>query len=95
MRNDPSVELVLSGAGTAEELHEILFRDLSLPTYYGRNWDAFWDVIASGDGLPPRLVLRGWAQLEQRLPREAELLRRCLIDYASERRDRPCEVVFA
>jgi RNAse (barnase) inhibitor barstar len=76
-------------------LHGLLSERLSFPDYYGANWDAFRDVITAEDVLPHRLTLRGWAAFEQRLPREARLMKQCLEDYRHERPDAPCEVTLA
>lgn len=61
-------------------LHERLAAALQFPAYYGRNWDAFWDLITGDAAMPAPLRLIGWDSLQQRLPRDAAQLRRCLDD---------------
>lgn len=42
--------LDLMNVTTAEELQELLVKELPLPEYYGRNLDAFYDVLTeNGD----------------------------------------------
>ena len=86
------VELDLRGVASATDLHTLLKERLSLPDYYGRNWDAFWDVITDEWPLPQQLVLCGWCKFQHRFPREAALMMRCLEDYHQERPDAPCAV---
>jgi RNAse (barnase) inhibitor barstar len=78
---DATVEIDVSGISTKEELHDILFRQLSFPDYYGCNWDAFDECIRDPDvQLPARVRVRGMGSLTERLPREAKLFRRCASD---------------
>jgi RNAse (barnase) inhibitor barstar len=79
---------------SAEELHDLLITSLKLPNYYGRNWDAFWDVIASGGVLPNQLYLIGWSKFESRLPREAKMMQQCLTDYQNEKSLSPFKVDY-
>jgi ribonuclease inhibitor len=84
-----TVDLDVSGLRSGPELHELLATKLGFPGYYGRNWDAFWDCITDPDQsrMPSVLRVRGWAALAQRLPRDAKLMRECLLDLPSKRSD--------
>ena len=90
----PELQLDLSHVETREALHSVLFEKLALPEYYGRNWDAFWDVINDYPILPNRLVIRGWREFGKRLPREAELMHECLAEFAKENPDYPFAAEF-
>jgi ribonuclease inhibitor len=81
------VELDLTSVLSRDQLHDLLAARLGFPGYYGRNWDAFWDCITDPEQseLPKVLRIRGWPTLCTRLPREAELLRKCLEDLPAER----------
>jgi ribonuclease inhibitor len=68
----------LSAVSTAAELHDLLRESLGFPSWYGRNWDAFWDSITGLIEMPKTLRFLGWSQFEARLPREATHMRRCL-----------------
>lgn len=61
-----------------EELHQRLMTALAFPSFYGRNWDAFWDAITGLVEMPHTLRLVGWQALEAHLPRDARVLRQCL-----------------
>ena len=88
------LSLDIAHASSAVSLHEILAAALHFPGYYGKTWDAFWDCIRDPDQsvMPRRLVVRGMNVLEDRLPREAELLRSALAD--AERETSSFEVTF-
>ena len=88
------IELHLREISSASDLHELLFSSLKLPDYYGKNWDAFWDVIENKNVLPKELVLHNWSALESNLPKEAQLMKDCLTDYQNEKSGLPCKVVY-
>ena len=83
------IEIDVSCVGTAKELHSLLAATLRFPDYYGMNWDAFDDCIDDPDSseMPDKLVIRGWSQLNGKLPRDAALFRECLEDHQEKRAD--------
>ena len=87
-----TIDLDLASIRTGAELYALLATMLGFPTCYGCNWDAFWDCITdhSQSSLPDVLRVRGWAGLAQCLPRDAKLMRECLVNLASKRPD--CKV---
>ena len=78
MERVDTVELDVSGIKTATQLHELLKNQLRFPSWYGCNWDAFWDSITGFVEMPKTLKLIGWALLEANLPSDAALMKRCL-----------------
>jgi ribonuclease inhibitor len=72
---------------TSGQLHDLLADRLRFFDGYGRNWDAFWDCLNDPalSSLPDVLVVRGWADLAQRLPGDANQLRTALDDLHLER----------
>jgi ribonuclease inhibitor len=68
---------------TPQDLHRLLADALHFPGYYGRNWDAFDECIRVVE-LPPRIEIVGLDELRAHLPREAELLQRCVADFSEE-----------
>lgn len=74
---------------TSEALHDLLSDRLGFPSWYGRNWDAFWDRITDPEpsAMPSVLRIDGFAALLAQLPHDAQHLRRCLDDLSGERND--------
>jgi RNAse (barnase) inhibitor barstar len=78
------VTVDLSDIHSPRQLHATLAAALDFPAIYGMNWDAFWDAITGLVEMPQQLELRGWQGLEERLPRDAAILRRILARMAQE-----------
>ena len=76
------ISLDLTEVHSAAALHELLASALSFPVWYGRNWDAFDECISTPEqsAMPDRLLLIGFAALQARLPRDADLLLQCLAE---------------
>lgn len=74
------IELDLGTPRSTTELHVLLWSRLGFPTYYGQNWDAFWDCITDAEqsSMPRVLRLQRWDTLRKRLPRDAHILRELL-----------------
>ena len=45
MENRKVTVLDLNGCKSLDELHERLSITFDFPDWYGRNWDAFWDLL--------------------------------------------------
>jgi RNAse (barnase) inhibitor barstar len=69
-----------SGVTTESEVHELFFRLLPFPVFYGHNWDAFWDVLTGFDCFPRHLTLSGTDHLRVHVPRAYEQLQSCFAD---------------
>ena len=81
-------------ASNAKSLHEMFAAVLGFPGYYGMNWNAFWDCVASDDQstMPRHLVLKGLSRLEEKLPEDARHLRRIFEDLKTDRPE--CKVTL-
>lgn len=75
--HDPNREVVIDVGSVRSErdLHGVLKRDLGFPSFYGMNWDAFWDAVTGLVEMPKRLRFVRWAELELRVPLAATMLR--------------------
>ena len=63
------------------DLMEQLARDLALPTHFGRNWDALYDLLADPETMRPTIVcLRGWTEFQTRQSELAGSLESVLLD---------------
>jgi RNAse (barnase) inhibitor barstar len=80
-RTPDALKVDVGSASTRQELHELLFEAFRFSDYYGGNWDAFDECIREVE-LPPHVEIIGLEALRVRLSREAELLQRCLTDFA-------------
>lgn len=84
----------LSHVTTAKDLHNEIKMSLNFPTFYGMNWDAFWDVITGMVELPEKLELIGWDNIENKLPQDAEILKCLLTKFNAEFPKWSCEILF-
>lgn len=57
---------------------------LDFPSWYGCNWNAFWDAITGLVEMPETLVLTGWNAFALRLPEDAKLMNECLDDMKNQ-----------
>ena len=84
MNRQALVTIDLSDINTAHQLHASLAAALGFPSFYGMNWDAFWDAITGLVHMPQQLELRGWQDFATRLPADAALLQRILARMAQD-----------
>jgi len=70
----------LKEVNNKQELHNLLSANFGFPDWYGNNWDAFWDLITDAEivKLPNRLILIGFKELSEKLPKDAEIFRNVL-----------------
>ncbi len=59
------IELDLTGCKYWSELHERIRKAFGFPEWYGKNWDAFWDMMWS-ECDADKLIIRG----EHTMPKE-------------------------
>ena len=78
MNRQSLVTIDLSDINLPRQLHAALAAALGFPSFYGMNWDAFWDAITGLVDMPQQLELRGWQDFATRLPADAALLQRIL-----------------
>ena len=89
------IEINLRAIESPEELHSLLMSSFNFPGWYGANWDAFWDAITGLVEMPCTIIFLGWHEFSQRLPKEASLLKECLVEMQVEYPQRASEVVYA
>jgi RNAse (barnase) inhibitor barstar len=88
------VEVDLSEVSTTAELHAGLSSALGFPSFYGQNWDAFWDSITGLVEMPQQLRFYGWQGFVERFPNEAQKLQKCLEDVDREYPEWALEVEY-
>jgi RNAse (barnase) inhibitor barstar len=93
--NELTIEL--NQVKTKEELHSLLSSKLGFPDWYGNNWDAFWDMITDTDIviMPNRLVVIGFKELSERLPKDAKIFRECFLELKQNYPSISCEVIYS
>jgi probable phosphoglycerate mutase len=93
IRNGDSNKKVLcldiGGNSSPMELQCQLQSELRLSSYYGKNWDSFWDCLTDGSVFNGRnllnLKLVGIGQYEKKQPRDAGILRKIVDEYNSSK----------
>jgi ribonuclease inhibitor len=78
-----TLKVDVGSVASHQELHSLLAEVFHFPDYYGQNWDAFDECIRDVE-LPPHIEIVGLEMLHTRLPREADLFRRCIGDFIEE-----------
>ena len=78
------VTIDLRDIHSPRQLHAALAAALVFPSFYGMNWDAFWDAVTGLVEMPQQLKLLGWQDFAARLPHDAAVLRRILTRMAEE-----------
>ncbi|MEP6672203.1 MAG: barstar family protein, partial [Chthoniobacter sp.] len=78
--SEAEVHLDFAGITSEDEVHELFASALHFPHFYGRNWDAFWDVLTGYGCFPSRLVLFSTEHLRTVVPRAYEQLQTCFAD---------------
>ncbi|WP_310357580.1 barstar family protein [Pseudomonas brassicacearum] len=89
------IEIDLSGVMSSDELHSTLSDALGFPGWYGHNWDAFWDAITGLVEMPVQLKIYGWEALSTRLPKDTELMQKCLEELRLEHPSLAPDVEFS
>ena len=84
MNRPALVTIDLNEINAPRQLHAALAAALGFPSFYGMNWDAFWDAVTGLVDMPQQLELRGWTAFAARLPDEAATLQRILARMAQD-----------
>ncbi len=73
------IELNLSGCEYLDEIHERICTSFNFPKWYGKNWDAFWDLLWS-ECDADKVVIKGEQGLSNNLTDELTTLHKILDD---------------
>jgi len=84
MNRQSLVTIDLSDINLPRQLHAALAAALGFPSFYGMNWDAFWDAITGLVDMPQQLELAGWPAFATRLPADAATLQHILARLAQD-----------
>lgn len=87
-----ATRLDLRGAADKAAFMEHCARDLDLPGWFGRNWDALYDCLGDPDWAGPRrrlVLVTGWQDYANARPEEWATAGTVLADAAAALRDGP------
>ena len=73
------IELDLTGCTRTREIHERIRVAFDFPEWYGKNWDAFWDLLWS-DCDADKVIIKGENTLPDHLNEEVSIMHRALED---------------
>lgn len=89
-----SIIIDCSNVQTEHEVHAAFAEALSFPSYYGHNWDAFWDILTDSGWFPPAITIAGRSHLQAHLPGAVAQLERCFSDLKARSPDDEVEVTW-
>lgn len=72
-----TIELDLTGCKYWYELHERIRIAFDFPDWYGKNWDAFWDLLWS-ECDADKVIIKGAASLHDDLKKEMPIMHEIL-----------------
>ncbi len=89
VNNKRTVRVTLSGdqVGTIEQFYDSLEKQLNLPTHFGRNLDALWDVLTTDVAGPVEIVWEHAGKSKASMGEVGTVLMELLLEVADERRD--------
>jgi RNAse (barnase) inhibitor barstar len=80
---------------TIEGFHTLLADKLSFPSFYGKNWDAFWDAITGLVEMPGQLTFINYSHFKQKFPQDSKILKEFLADMVTKYPTINCKVTYA
>lgn len=76
------------------DMHRVIREAFGFPTYYGNNWDAFWDLLREMTGEAMHVQILGIDVIEKRFVKEADVMLGILKEFKHSQNDRYCEKVI-
>lgn len=89
------VSINISNIKSINELHQLLKCKLKFPSFYGMNWDAFWDSITALVEMPDELEIIGVEQFSKIFPKDSQIFIKCLKDYSNQPDLKKLKISFA
>ncbi len=84
------IELDLTGCKTPFDLHERIRVAFHFPAWYGKNWDAFWDLLWS-ECDANKVIIRGEGSLPKEFKEELYKMHEALDDAIAFRNENNLE----
>lgn len=83
----------LAKINSIPQFHQVVKEELDFSSFYGMNWDAFWDSITSLTKMPQSLVFINWNDFENRFKRDASILKKIIDDFNEEYPNEKIEII--
>ena len=83
-----------STVSTDKDFQRLLSDRLAFPSFYGKNWDAFWDAVTGLVEMPKQLTFKNYKQFKNRFPADCRILEKCLNDMNDKYPSIDCKVVY-
>ncbi len=83
------IELDLTGCEYAYDIHERIQAAFDFPEWYGKNWDAFWDLLWS-ECDADKVVIKGEKSLPKELDKAINIMHEILERNKQERLNSDC-----
>ncbi len=93
-RAKTTVTIDVNNLKTPKEFQQEIKKSLNMPSYYGMNWDAFWDGITRLITVPDELILDGWHIYKSIQKEDAEKFERIMKEYNSLGYYKKCECIY-
>lgn len=90
----PEIVIDCSDIKTIDGFHMLLADKLLFPSFYGKNWDAFWDSITGLVQMPKQLTFKNYSLLKNSFPKDSKILEECLSDMLTKYPDINCKVNY-
>ena len=71
--------LDLTGCKTLWDIHERIRKAFDFPEWYGKNWDAFWDLLRT-ECDANKVIIKGEQTIPQEYDKHLEIMHSCLDD---------------
>lgn len=76
------IELDLNGCADLDDLHERIRKAFGFPTWYGKNWDAFWDLLWS-ECEADKVIIKGEQTMPSAFSEHLKIMHKTLEDHVS------------
>lgn len=84
-----------STVSTIEDFHRLLSNRLGFPSFYGKNWNAFWDAVTGLVEMPKQVTFKNYKQFKSKFPTDCQILEKCLSDMNNTYTSINCNVVYS
>lgn len=90
-----TIVIDVSNIKSPRQFQKLLKEKLQMPSFYGMNWDAYWDAITGLISLPDYLVLEGWNVYQSLQREDAVKFEEIMKKYNVEKYCHYCECVYS